>query len=69
MFFTFSNRSREIVEIYKTCLDNLDIRYDSSTKISGQTNVNIRRKSEVEKMLNMVGDKNNPIIWKIILAY
>lgn len=62
MFFTFSNRSKEIIEIYKNCLDNLGIKYDSSSKISGQMHVNIRRKSEVEKMFNMVGDKNNPIL-------
>jgi DNA-binding transcriptional regulator WhiA len=59
-FYNFTNKSIDIIEIFKTCLDNLSIGYTTYEKKDGKFVVNIRKKSDVDRMIYLVGTKKDP---------
>lgn len=60
-FFNFTNKSEDIIEIFKFCLEKLSVGYTiSKRKITSIYSLSIRRKSEVDKMLELIGTKKDP---------
>lgn len=59
-FFNFTNKSVDIVEIFKFCLEKLSIGYTTFKRKDSIFTISIRRNSEVSKMLNLVGTKTDP---------
>lgn len=56
-FYSFTNMSKDIIDIFTMCLDNLDIGYDLQYNSKNVYRVGIRRKLEVIKFMNIFGIK------------
>lgn len=58
--FNFVNKSLDIIEIFKFCLDKLSIGCTIYKRKSDIYCLSVRRKSEVSKLLDLIGTKENP---------
>jgi len=58
--FVFTNKSKDIIQIFCNALDILNLEYDVQ-KIDGIYRVRISKKSSVVKLKEMIGTKENPI--------
>lgn len=56
--FNFTNKSLDIINIFRDCLNHFDISHGFRVKPNGIYIVEIQRKSEVAKMKNLVGIKS-----------
>lgn len=55
----FSNKSKDIISIAEKYLDIVDVYYRTNTSKSGMYRLNITKKNDVEKMVNMMGTKTS----------
>lgn len=56
-YYSFSNMSIDICDIYTMCLDKLGIKYDVSVKNTNAINVNVRSNENISKFRDIIGVK------------
>lgn len=59
-FYNFTNKSVDIIEIFKTCLDELSINYTIFKRKDSIYTLSIRKKSEIDKVVKLIGTKTDP---------
>ncbi|MFK5282078.1 hypothetical protein ACI3PL_21220, partial [Lacticaseibacillus paracasei] len=62
--YNFTNKSKDIIDIFTNCLDSIGISYGTRIKKNEIWVVQIQKTSEVKKLLSILGDKINPFLNK-----
>lgn len=62
--YNFTNKSKDIIDIFTNCLDSIGISYGTRIKKNEIWVVQIQKTSEVKKLHSILGDKINPFLNK-----